>query len=322
MSNITTFGVTAASVRRFLNPAFDPNGIQIGNLFTSAAVASATARVNSRVINLNLSALGNVGIGQLAGYRIYLNTDIVTAYEIYTNTASDVNGFVSLYTTKDLPVASGNWTVIIRSTHVDFQETDVSDEILRVVMDIRGRLRADYAQMLSFITGELLWPRDMYQDHEAPYTSNSQFTLSFYKASSVKVWLGPFYEYAQRSTDATLLLSGTDYTLSHDDVLYKSYIALAEVPADGAEIAVDYFHDLTPLPESLRNVCEQLVATHLLTRNANIRANMSYEIIKGLQGDATEQLTRGIPEFDIMHLYTETKMRPRHGVGNIRALRG
>jgi hypothetical protein len=322
MSNLETFGITPNIIRRFMNPSFDINGVQIGNLFSLTGVGSVSARVNARVLRVDLSSLGSFGVEQLAGYRVYLNTNIVTHYDIYTNTASDANGLVDLYLTVDLPpsVEAENWNIYCRTTRVDFQEDDVIEDIKLMVADVRCRLRNDYTRMLSYIAGQLLWPHDLYYDADAPFAG--PYKLAFYKARNVQVWRGPFYEYAHRADDATLLKAGTHYTVTHDDEKKESYINLSYVPESGEEITVDYAHDLTPIPPSLVHMGCQNTVQHLLKRSANIRANMTYDMIKDLLADIEQHIERGVPEIDAIPLFTATKMRPRMGVGNIRALRG
>jgi len=324
MVDLATYGITLADVRKYLNPTLDPNGIQVGNLFSLTSVDSTIARVDDRTLKVN-TGLGSVGANQLQGYKIFINGNNATFYTIYTNSYANISdNTVLIGVMDDLPDAGGDWSIVCRSTRVDLLDADAMNELTNAAREVDGLLRDDYSQMCREITGLLLWPRE-YMGY--PGTGEKSFQLPFYKATNVRVWHGHMEDYSNRARDARQYESGTEYTLTHDDTLHTSTLTILAPLREGETVTVDFRHDLDPCPGSLLDWARMILLARVLRWQANIQVQTTQgasalDLAKALRADVKEQIDNGVPELDTLNLYQETKLRPRTGIGNIDLLRG
>lgn len=317
MADLETLGITVNDARKKVNPSLDVNGIQLGNhLFSLTAQDSSVVRINIRQLNLNVG-LGKLAVGQLEGYRIYLNSNFAVPYIILTNAETDDDDITRITVEQDLPIPNGNWDILCKHTRVSLSTEQTELEIRNGVRDAMNKLRPDYQKMLKRLTGFMLWPRDFIGNTGNAVTNNA-FQLPFYKATDVRVWLGPFYGYSYRHDDSKKLISGSDYNITHDDVLKTSTLILTQLPEENRPIAVDFVHTLDPVPQTLIDVALSIIEVRLMVRaTAGVMSEQTFELLKMMREDADKILENGIYEFDSIELYDETKVKKSHGTGSI-----
>lgn len=319
MSNVTTFGATVDSIRRYLNPTFDPTGIQLGPLFTLTDVDPNIARLLDHSVQLDLGSIGLLGANQLEGYRLIVNDNYAVPLGIIGSSESDQDGFVIINVDSNLPdiEVDVNWKIVCQTTRVDFIPTDVTAEIKSAASFIRSKLKGDYLKMLTQITGFLLYPRDFLGYN---ISDSLVVQLPFWKAQNVGVWSDPTYDYAYRLTGG-IPIKVADFSVAHDDTLQTSTITLGFTPGANAVIAVDFSHDLSPIPTTLDHAIHELVKARLIMRSASVRADHNIEMAKDIIASISD-LVKNITEFDELELYRGTKRTNQDGYSTTRLMRG
>jgi hypothetical protein len=319
MASLSNFDVTPVMLRQYMNPSLDPNGVQIGPLFTLEDVDVSGAFGTNDIV-LDLSSIGRVGRNQLQGYRFYVNDIMTTAYGIIQNGESDSNGNVQLIVDQALP-NDGTWQIICESSRVDYSTTDAVQEINGAALRVRAALSSSYEKMLSYIVGLLLWPREV-GGFDSAAMDISSITLPFYEATAYHIWLNPIYNYEAMQIvrcDADI----TDkFAITSDDDTKVSTLTTVDgyTPAKGSVIAMDFRHTLDPVPYTLQHAVLEFAKARLTMRNSNIGKDQMDAMRASMQ-TAIEDIA-SIPEFDELNLYRATKANTQSGYGSINVMRG
>ena len=115
MTDLLTFGITVSQLQKYMNPNWDINGFQIGDLFNLEDQLDTTIRTGSKQLTIN-PGIGAISAGQLTGYDIILDTGdgfiYGTPYQILNNSKTNASGALNVYFTDVLPAANGsNWNI-------------------------------------------------------------------------------------------------------------------------------------------------------------------------------------------------------------------
>ena len=196
-------------------------------------------------------------------------------------------------------------------------EDDAETELKAAVSELKNRLPAKYTSLFTHVAGQRFWTAE-----SVGYLDNDSLTvtLAFKNPTNIRVWKGDFLEYRYRKQDG-ILLDSSDYSTSVDGDGYTQ-LTLAEAPTVTQNVIVDFDHDLDPCPQTLIDLSLELFKVRVYRRFLNVRSQVTLDIIKEMMEHITAQIELGIPEFDAIELWKETKARKQHGIGNIRLSRG
>lgn len=323
MANLETFGVTVAMLQRHMNPTLDPAGIQIGALFSLTGVDSTTARVANNTISLTMPAgFAPVNANQLEGYKLYLNGNYGISYTIFghsaLNEANDFTGNFNLL--ESLPAASGDWDVVCQYMQSALTEAEALREITIAAGVVKSKLEPKYLGMIQRITGWLPFGnREL-----LGFTSGADITdipMPFYRATKVRVWKNPEFEYEERRKDTLELAENVAFIVTHDDEALASTITFTAEPDEDDSLCVDFEHTLDPVPACLQEWTLGFAAINILTKNATINSAVDRGALQERRQLLLDDIATGVPQFDAISLYHPTKVQKRHGYGNIQLFR-